>query len=232
MSTATAVVTDPELQTEALTTVERANALTVVDNDTRELAAELGRAVAGLYKRAEEWFAPMKRLAAQAHREICNKEKTVLDPLETAKRYLSGQVGRYDQAQERRRREEEARQQEAARQTAEAEALRMAQETALVDAIALEAAGDTETAEKVLNNPVPLPVVVVPPVVVPRTVPKTAGVATAVTWRFRITNPDLVPNDYKLIDEKKIGQVVRAMKNLTNIPGVEPYPEGAARFTA
>jgi hypothetical protein len=54
-ATAAAVVTNPELQTEALSTVERANALTVTDHHTRELAAELGKTVAGLIDQALEW---------------------------------------------------------------------------------------------------------------------------------------------------------------------------------
>lgn len=227
----TAVVTDPQLQTEALTTVERATLLVVTDNDTRELAAELGRGIAGLYKRAEEWFAPMKRLASESHRAICAKENEVLGPLGNAKRYLSTQIGSYDQAQERLRRQEEARQQEQARQRAIADAAQASQEMAVNDAIALEAEGDKAGAEAVLNNPVPQPVYV-PPVVIPRSVPKSQGVSTAAVWKFRITNPDLVPREYLEINEKQIGQVVRAMKDKTNIPGVEAYPENAARFRA
>src|SRR5580704_16022757 len=221
----TAVVTDPQLQSEALTTVERAHMIVVVDNNTREMAAELGKGIAGLYKRAEEWFAPMKRLAAQAHKEICTKENEVLNPLETAKRYLSGQIGTYDQTQERIRREEEVRQQQEARRLAQEAERKRAEEQALTDAIALEEAGDSKGAEAVLANPVPQEVFV-PPVVIPRSVPKAVGVSTAVSWKFRIANAALVPGQFKIIDDKAIGAVVRALKDKANIPGVEVYTEG------
>lgn len=227
----TAVVTDPQLQTEALTTIERATSLTVTNIETRALAAELGRGIAGLAKRAQEWFEPMKKAAAAAHKAICTKENEVLEPLERAKRYLSSQIGTYDQQQEQARRAEERRLQEEARVQAQAEADRIAQETAITDAIALEAQGDTKSAAAVLANPVPQPVYV-PPVVIPRAVPKSAGVSSVETWKFRITNVDLIPREYMTPDEKGIAGVVKSMRNKTNIPGIEVYPEGAARFRA
>ncbi len=227
----TAVVTDPQLESEALTIVQQSAAIVVSNNETRELASELGRAIAGTYKRIEEWFSPMKRAAAQAHKEICNRENEALGPLAQAKLYLGQQIGRYDQEQEQLRREAERAAQEQARIAAEEAAKKLAEETAIQDAIALEAAGDTKGAEAVLSNPAPQPVYV-PPVVIPRTVPKTQGVATVQNWKFRITNADLIPREYLEVDEKKIGQVVRAMKDKCQIPGIEVYPDSSARFRA
>lgn len=227
----TAVVTDPQLQSEALTTVERAHMIVVVDNNTREMAAELGRGIAGLIGRATEWFSPMKRLAAQAHKEICTKENEVINPLEAAKRHLSSQIGTYDQAQERARRAEEVRQQEQARLAAEEYARIAAEEQALDDAIALEAKGDTKGAEAVLAHPVPQ-AVYVPPVVIPRSIPKAVGVSSGVTWGYRITNESLIPREFWVLDEKKLAQVARAMKDKLNIPGVEPVSTGKASFRA
>lgn len=234
MSTAVvepAVVIDPQLQTEALSTVDHANRLVVVDNVSREQAAEFGRGIAGLLKQTVDWFGPMKRAAAAAHKAICSKENEVVEPLEAAKRYLSSQIGSYDQRMERERREEEQRQQKIAADQAAAEAKRLSEEQALTDAIELEAAGDKNGAEAVLNNPVPLPVFV-PPVVVPRSVPKAQGVSSSQAWKFRVTNLAAVPDEYKILDEKAVGKVVRAMKDKTKIPGIEVYPEGRASFRA
>jgi len=231
MSAATAVITDPELQTQALTTVERATALVVSNLETRALAAELGRTVAGLYKQAEEWFAPLKSAAARAHKEICAKENEVLEPLKTAKQYLSQQIGTFDQEQEKARQAEERRLQEETRIQAAEAAKRAAEETAINDAIALEAQGDKKGAEAVLANPAPQEVYV-PPVVVPRATPKAAGVSSVQTWKWRVTDINLVPREYMMLDEKAVNGVVKAMKNKTSIPGIEVYPEGAARFRA
>ena len=173
----------------------------------------------------------MKQAAAKAHKEICAKENSVLQPLEDAKRYLSTQIGGFDALAEKARRAEEARLQEEARKHAQAEADRLSQEQAIADAVELEAAGDTKGAEAVLANPAPV-AVYVPPVIIPRAVPKAEGVSSSQVWKFRITNVDLIPREYMVPDEKAIGQIARALKNKTNIPGVEVYPEGGARFRA
>ena len=66
----------------------------------------------------------------------------------------------------------------------------------------------------------------VAPVVVPKSVPKVSGMSIRDNWKFKITNEKLIPREYLKVDEVKIGQVVRALKSATNIPGVEVYNEG------
>ena len=96
-------------QTEALTTVERASILLVTTIEDRSMASELGLAVQTLYKRGEEWFAPMKRAGRSRTKRFAPVEREMLDPLERAKRHLSQQIGSFDMAQERRRRDEETK---------------------------------------------------------------------------------------------------------------------------
>lgn len=55
--------------------------------------------------------------------------------------------------------------------------------------------------------------------------PKVKGVSTRQVWRFEIVDASKVPDQYKIIDEKSIGGVVRSLKERTNIPGVRVYPE-------
>lgn len=55
--------------------------------------------------------------------------------------------------------------------------------------------------------------------------PKVEGISTRTVWRFEVTHPNMVPDKYLLIDEKKIGGVVRALKGDTDIPGVRVYSE-------
>jgi hypothetical protein len=62
--------------------------------------------------------------------------------------------------------------------------------------------------------------------VLPKTTPKIQGGPTYRTvWKFKITNASKVPDQYKIVDEVKVGQVVRALKKQTNIPGIEVYEE-------
>jgi len=55
-----------------------------------------------------------------------------------------------------------------------------------------------------------------------KTVKANAGTATTrQVWTFRIVDPSLIPDEYKVIDEKKIAAVVKA--GVRHIPGVEIY---------
>ena len=59
-----------------------------------------------------------------------------------------------------------------------------------------------------------------------------AGAGSATTrqvWTFKIVDPSKVPNEYKVIDEKKIAAVVKA--GIRNIPGVEIYPTSSLVVT-
>jgi hypothetical protein len=216
---------------QALAVVRRGESLRVIDLVSRANAAELGRVVAGLDSQAKEKFDAIKRPLTEAKNRVLAWEHEVRDPLERVKKHLSLQIGSFDQEQERLRRIEEARLQAEARKLAEEEAKKAAEEQAIADALLLESAGDSTGAEAVLNNPMPQPVYV-PPVILQRETVKTAGVSSAQTWKFVIENPDLIPREYLVPDSVKIGQIVRAMKDKTNIPGIKAYPEGGARFRA
>lgn len=224
-------VMELEIQGKALTTAERAKGILVIDNGSRLLAADIGRAVAGLIKEAEVFFEPMKKAAAATHREICVKEHQVIDPLEEAKKHLSGEIGKYDQRMERERQAEERRLQVELQRQADEDARKLAEEQALEDCYALESEGDQVGADAVLANPAPV-AVFVPPVVLPSAVAKAKGVSSTQVWKFKITDASLIPREYLMVNEQALGQVVRALKDKACISGVQVYPESSARFRA
>jgi hypothetical protein len=219
-----------QVSQEALAVVKKAESIKVVDQVTRVQAAELGRVIATLESAAKEKFDAIKKPLTEAKNRVLAWEHEVVDPLVRVKRLLSAAIGLFDQSEERKRREEEERIQTQLRVQAEAEERERAANQAIADAMELEAQGDKAGAEAVLNNPVPQ-LVYVPPVILQRETVKVAGVASQQTWKFRITNRDLIPREYMIPDEKVIGQIVRALKDKANIPGIEVYPEGGARFT-
>lgn len=225
------VIAEVPIEQQASGAVAQANAIVVVSVESRSYAGEMGRIIAALEKEAVEFFKPMKQAAAKTHKEICAKENAVLEPLQEAKKHLSLQIGSFDVKLERERRAEEARLQELELERATAEAARLAQEQAITDAIELEQSGDVKGAEAVLNNPVPVEVRTAP-VILQKQTPKVEGVAGSQTWKFRITDINKVPREYMMADEKAISAVARALKDKTNIPGVEVYSEGGARFRA
>jgi len=57
--------------------------------------------------------------------------------------------------------------------------------------------------------------------------PKVAGISSRETWKYEITNRQLIPEEYWQVDEKAIGAVVKALKGQTRIPGVRVYAETA-----
>jgi len=64
--------------------------------------------------------------------------------------------------------------------------------------------------------------------------PEVEGIYHVELWGFEIVNEDKVPDEYKIkvIDEKKIGAVVKAMKENTNIPGIRVYKKLSERVKA
>lgn len=216
---------------QAIAILDKAQGFLVRDNASRTTAADLGRAIAGLDKQAKEKFDAIKKPLNEAKDRVMQWEHEVRGPLDEAKRYLSAEIGSFDDRMERERLAEEARQQAERQREADAESRRLSEEQALEDCYALEAEGDQVGADAVLANPAPV-AVYVPPVVLPSSVVKAKGVSSQQVWKFKITNPELIPREYLVPDEQTIGQVVRALKDKTVIPGIQVYPENSARFRA
>ena len=116
--------------------------------------------------------------------------------------------------------EENRRQQEIANRAAkEAEeraraALVVKAETAIAEGKPELAVAYVEKAEAVIVAPVN--------VAVER---RASGISIPKIWKFRITDSSLIPDEFWILDETKIGKVVKAMKETTKIPGVEAFDE-------
>jgi len=63
-----------------------------------------------------------------------------------------------------------------------------------------------------------------PAVVVPERI-ETAGTALRHNWKFRVADPAAVPREYLMVDEVKIGRVVRAAGGQISIPGIDIYDD-------
>lgn len=62
--------------------------------------------------------------------------------------------------------------------------------------------------------------------------PKVKGIAYVKVIKFRIIDESLVPAEFRMLDEKKIGAYGRAMGDKASLPGVEFYVETTERVTA
>ena len=54
---------------------------------------------------------------------------------------------------------------------------------------------------------------------------KVAGLSARENWDFEIVDANLIPREYLMPDEKKIRQIVKAMKSQTNIPGIRAFSD-------
>jgi len=199
-----------ELETKALSIPEQAKALTIVDAPSYEMAGGVLVQIKSLRAEVATVFDPIIDKAYEAHKTAIAQRKRVETPLIQAENYLKPLMAEYMTSQEKKRREEEAKAQDALRKKAEDEQLEKARQA--------EARGDHRKAEAILNQPV-----IPPPVILPTQTPKINGVSFRKTWAFKVDDETLIPREYLTPDLSKIGQVVRALKGQTKIPGVSVY---------
>lgn len=210
-------------------------------------AGELLKAVKGALKQIEDQRVAITKPINDSLRAVNAQAKTASEPFEAAEREIKGRMVEYSNAQERLRQEEQRKAEEAARRErarlatlqaeteakarAEQERLRREAEAAAAAGRAAEAAklaakadkAEEKAAAKVEELQMREAMVVAP--VIQREAPKVAGVATREVWKYRVADPALVPREYLMLDEQKIGKVVRALKGDTQIAGVEVYSE-------
>jgi hypothetical protein len=207
------LVETDDVETKALSIVDQAKAVKVTDSQTYLSAGVFWKQIGEMISEVKDTFDPICDAAHRAHKAATTKRAKYLEPLETAYKSVKRLMSDYDAEQERIRKAEEARLQAIAQKEEE--------ERCLQEAILAEQSGNKEEAEAIIETPVQAA-----PVVVPKSVPKMAGGPVYRTiWKFRIKNAALIPKEYLIPDDIKIGGVVRAMKSATSIPGIEAYEE-------
>ncbi len=216
-----------QLESTALSTVDRMRgSLVITDRASLEQVAEDRTVIYGLIKQAEEFFKPLKNLAHQLHANLCAREAEILGPLRAVDREQAEAIRLFHAAEERERRERERAIAEARRVEDEARAAAAAAE--------YERAGEHATAAAVLAEAIaaPPPVVVLPD-------PNRDLVSFTRRWKWRYaggpsdvtkTPPEIIrrtlailPEEFKMADEKKIGAYARSMKSSGRIAGIEIF---------
>lgn len=201
-----------EVKIKAEGALAEASRLSVVDRSTYEMSAGFLMGLKSLMKSIDDTFDPIIESAHRAHKEAVAAKKKHAEPVQKAEATVKGKMSSYAAEEERKRIAEEKRLQEDAR--------RREEEIRIQAAIDAEAAGEKEAAEAIIAAPVIAPIVVVK-----SEVPKMDGISHRSVWKFRISDETKIPREYLKVDEVKIGGVVRSMKGMTAIPGVEVYEE-------
>jgi hypothetical protein len=200
----------------ALAVIDAANSLMIVTVDDYRTAQGLMKTVKDRIKELTETRMEQTRPLDEAKKKIIEFFSTPLEKLERAKSYLNRVMVDFTEEQDRKRREEERRLQEEARKRAEEEALAAALEA--------EAAGDSEEAEQIIQEPV-----YVPPVKVVSEIPKSKDSHIRETWSAEVVDLKLL---VKAIAEGKaplqavapdmtfLNGQARSYRGALNIPGV------------
>jgi Fe-S-cluster formation regulator IscX/YfhJ len=202
-----------ELQKQASTWPDRAAAVKITDQASFDTAGEMLLGIKDLRKAIKDTFDPIIEQAHKAHKIACDAKKTAEAPLETAEKILKPLIAAWLDEQERIRRDAEQAAMAAARKREEEERIKRAMSAA-------ESGADAETITEVLDAPVPMVVPSVAPTFAP-----VAGISGRKSWKWKITNENLIPRTYLCVDEKAINAVVKGMQGKTVIPGIEVYQE-------
>lgn len=212
-----------KIQAQTLTLVERAKAVKILTHEDYAAAGEFLIILKKSIKEVEETFKEPKSLAAATHKSICAAETRHLGPRKEAVSLVGRVMSDYLILEERRKREEEAKAKKIADAQAE-EAKKALEEERLNTAATLDAMGHKEEAMSILEEPI-----IAPPVAAPvptfAAPPVAAGVSARKKYRAVITDPNAIPRQYLIPNDKQIQKVVDAMGLQANIPGVSVREE-------
>ena len=217
-----------DLQHDAAELSERLKCYVVMTTADAEQAVKDRDQIAAMRKTVADYFAPIKSMAFKLHRTICDRENAILKPLDARDRAIREAASAWKAEQDRERRVRE-REEEDRRYLEE-------QARAMHEAAALETAGNAELAAAVVADAIATP----PPVVaLPDVTRAVAGLKFARRWKWKYTGGPadvkdtpqtilartmkLIPREFLIVDEVKVGAYVRSMKASGSIPGIEIY---------
>ena len=136
-----------DIEQQAISIRSEMAAVVIVDQPSYDIAIEKRTSAVSWLKDAEAFFDPAIADAHALHKKLLAQKKTVCEPTEAAIRSINAALLKWDQEQERIRREEQRRLDEEARIKAEEEQLALAEQ--------MEAQGaDSETVDSILQAPV------------------------------------------------------------------------------
>jgi hypothetical protein len=217
-----------DLVDESAALAARIHGVVIVTVDDLERVVEARTTIADMVARVVAFFGPFKAMAHKLHRAICDRETEVRAPLDRLDAEYRAAIAAFKATEDRARR---------AREHELAEAQRVEREAAAaIEAAALETAGEPAIAAAVVDEAIaaPRPIIALPDVT-----KGIEGLSFARRWKWkyhdgpadvRDTPPEvlaralaLMPREFLIVDEKKLGQYARTMKASARVPGIDFY---------
>lgn len=206
---------ESNLEVQVLQIGEKANELIVADDEQYKEAGELGVMLRDKICEVTDFFAPMKKAAHEAHKQVCDREKKMLAPLKDAESRLKRAMSdyAYQKETERRRLEEEAR--KAAAEEAERK---------MKEAIEAEKSGDENAAESALIS-AEIADSASRNATIEQDTQKVKGVTVTKDWEITGIDLDKVPTSImgtiiRPVDEAAIKRLIKATKGTIEIEGI------------
>lgn len=212
---------EDELAVEVTDIEVRAEGLVVTDDQQYTEAGEFGVLLKQKMAEVTAFFAPMKKAAHDAHKQVCDREKQMLTPLKNAESILKKSMGAYALKKEQERRAAE----EAARRLAQEEADRK-----LEAAITAEQSGDANAVRAAMIDAEIADSASRMVTVEPDT-PKAKGVSVQKDWEITGIDLSKVPDTVagvviRPVDTAAVMKLIRASKGAIQIEGIT-YQETA-----
>lgn len=207
-----------QLQQETNLAIVKASELAITNNKDFELAGAMLVELKTYAKKVTDYWAEPKKSAHKAWKDICDREKAMLDPLNKAEKLIKGKMAEYQREQEAK--ERAIREELERRQREEAERL-------LKEAQEKEAAGDMLGADLALAQ-AELMEQSAPVAAIQQ--PNAAGVSSRKVWKARITDESQVPVEVagiviRPVDLSALNNLAKATKGKAKIAGVEFYED-------
>jgi hypothetical protein len=214
---------EQELKQQALTIVQRAAVVKIIDQQTYDGATDLLlREIIPFRKKWAEYWKPLTSAAWDAYKKVQARFKEGDEPAEIAERNVKAEIRRWDDEQIRIEQERQRAAQEAAEKAAEEERLRAA--------IVAEEAGASDAE---ISAIVDAPVAVVAEPVQPA-YQRTSGIGRRSNWKAKVTDlhalvkaaakdRSLLP--YLEANQRALDARAKADQKTLNIPGVIAYDD-------
>ena len=197
--------------------INESKGLTVTNDDQKSNMLELLKKIKGVSGDLEAERTAQKKPILDAGRDIDSAYKAEIEPLTRAESYLKSAVLKYDQEQRRKAEELQAKLRAQAEEAARKEREKLAKQAEAAAAKGKDEKAD-ELRDRAMNTLAFVPVI--------QTVEtKTAGVSSREVWKYRITDPALLPREYLIPNDALLSGFARSTKGNIPVAGVEFYAE-------
>lgn len=202
------------IENEQKSILDQIQEITINNEEDNIKAGNFLKQIKPVIKNIKEYWKPLKESASKAHKDLCNREKCMLEPLEQAEIQIKAKMSVYITEQEEKAR----REQEALRKAQQEEALRQ-----LAEAEKLKAEGKEMEAQ--IQEEMAYAIDEVKTVVEP-TIQKQEGISYMTDYEIVVVDNNKVPtyvNGFEIrpIDVQAIKKLAKASKGQIQIEGIK-----------